>query len=1034
LPAPIFSRCLLQLGSAEAMLGRVAMAASRVPQIVLGFFAALLVLVVAAPLIGVDSAALVAGVALLAFYGAVEVLVRTRSSAANPSSGHSGRKGGPVTEDRLPSYLLEEPIRTPDQDLYGRTSFARQIASYIVRAKLDTAGRVLALTAPWGTGKTSVLNLIAGELAESSEWSVVRFNPWAVTGLEALLRDFFQTLNTAFSDRANYEALRRALAKYADAVSPWAGVVKVPLVDPQKAVDAIRQLLYRGQTVDDLHTVVGKLIDASAKRTLILIDDVDRLQSDELLLVFKLVRLVGSLPKLDYLLAFDEESVVKAIQRSSLDEEQARAYLDKVVPTRFHVPAPHSKYVDAVFNAYFSSWLTASAVSVFPDDTTRLSAAYYAWMLPRLSIPRSLKALFAEAGPPMMLLGAEANPVDVLLLAYLRHFAPSIFVHLPAWKAELTSSAAVGIAAAVGIGPQMTRDQRREQWRRRFEAVGLAQRDEEAALTFLAQLFLPLRGVLEGWGVSTNELWEELDRRRRVGSPYYFDRYFGQGLAPDELSDVAIDDALAKIRSGDSSGLTSLNTLLNVDSDRVLSRLYLMRSETRIEDQLRILVGLALARDQLPDATTFALSPRRRAEHWAAQVLRQASKEEIPLADILQPLVASQSGFHMLLSAIDIALAEIGRTNEPVPKDLELVRDLVVGGVSRELQSLRKLPIQNVPHDDLLWFLYSWGRIDSTIKMREWVADRLREGEWDIVDLAAFCVPIGTSFGTASAPRPVLSDFLMNEFDDLVEWGFARTLLKGIVEQPDIAVDRYDVSFKNRRDIASTALRRRLAEDQALRNPGPQLIRELLSANSRAYMTIGVEAVPYDPRQLSDETLDVAEDLARRLNPSATAQTATSTAAWWQTGEAGAPEWILWVYPGPTVVLKTQAPISTTTDGASAFAIADIVHWWKSLVTELSETMRSLRKNEVRFGVSLQTQPMGSTGIGTQPIVRLDFGAIKDPGRRAQPHQIQPWSHMFEPVSVGQVPGDFESALRELVKQFQYRDVDRTAKSLSDLP
>jgi hypothetical protein len=1010
------------------MLGPVAMAASRVQQILFGFFAALLVLVVATPLIGIDRASLLAGLLLFAFFIPIEAIVRARSSSASPTAGHNGQKGGAVPDDRLPSYLLEEPIRTPDQDLYGRTSFAGQIASYIVRAQLGAAGRVLALTAPWGTGKTSVLNLIAGELAENSEWSVVRFNPWAVTGLEALLRDFFQTLNTAFSDRANYDALRRELAKYADAVSPWAGVIKVPLVDPQKAVDAIRQSLSRGHTVDDLHTAVGRLIDASAKRTLILIDDVDRLQSDELLLVFKLVRLVGSLPKLDYLLAFDEESVVKAIQRSSLDEEQARVYLDKVVPTRFRLPAPHTKYVDVVFNAYFSSWLTASAVAIFSDDTARLSAAYYAWMLPRLSVPRSLKALFAEAGPSMMLLGAEANPVDVLLLAYLRHFAPSVYVHLPAWKADLTTPAAFGLAR------QMTRDQRREQWRRRFEAVGLDQQDEDAALTFLAQLFLPLRGVVEGSDLFSTEFWEELDRRRRVGSPHYFDRYFGQGLAPDELSDVAIDDALEKIRSGDSSGRVSLEALLKIDADRVLSRLYLLRSETPIEDQLRILVGLALARDQLPDATTFALSPRRRTERWAALVITQASKEEIPLADILQPLVASQSGFHTLLSAVDIALEELRRTNGPLPPNLELVRKVVVARVNGELQTLREVPIQKQLHDDLLWFLYSWGRIDSTVKMREWVADRLRTGEWDIVDLAAVCVPVGTSFGTGSGPRPVLSDFLMNELDGLVEWGFARTLLKGIAGQPDVAVDRYDVSFKNRREIASTALRRRLGEDQALRNPGPQLIRELLSANSRAYMTIGVEAVPYDPRELSDEALDIAEDLARRLNPNATAQTATSTAAWWQTGEAGAPEWIFWVYPGPTLVVKAQAPIATTTDGASAFAMADIVNWWKSHITELNETMRRLGNSEVRFGVSLQTQPMGSAGIGIQPIASLDFGPIKDPGRRAQPHQIQPWSHMFEPVSVGQAAVNFEPALKALVKQFQYRDIDRLAKSLSAQP
>jgi len=275
---------------------------------------------------------------------------------------------------------------------------------------------------------------------------------------------------------------------------------------------------------------------------------------------------------------------------------------------------------------------------------------------------------------------------------------------------------------------------------------------------------------------------------------------------------------------------------------------------------------------------------------------------------------------------------------------------------------------------------------------------------------------------------------LMNQFDGLVEWEFARMLLKGLVGQPDIPVDRQDISFKNRRELASTSLRRRLAEDQALRNPGPQLIRELLNANSRAYMTIGVEAVPYDPRELPDEALDAAEELARRLNPSATPQTATSTAAWWQTGEAGAPEWMFWIYPGPTLVIKTQAPIKTTEGEASAFVMSDIVHWWKTLITELGATMRQLGKGEVRFGVSLQTLPTGAVGIGIQPITTLDFGGIMDPGRRARPHQIAPWSQMLEPARVGQIPGDFESALGTLVKQFQYRDVERTAKALSELP
>jgi hypothetical protein len=923
-------------------------------------------------------------------------------------------------ETEGPSYLTERPIETPDQDLFGRTAFAKEMCAYVVRAHLGTTGRVLGITGPWGAGKTSVLNLIANELEGRSEWSVVRFNPWAVTGLEALLRDFFQTLSTAFSDRDNYDDLRRLLARYADAVSPWAGAIKTPLIDPAKAVEALRQSLNAAQTVGELHAAVGRLIDKSSKRTLLMIDDVDRLQSDELLLMFKLVRLVGSLPKLDYLLAFDEGSVVTALRQSSHDARQARSYLDKVVPTRFQLPPAHPKYVDSLFNAYVGSWLTEAALTLYPDDTNRLSAAYYAWMMPRLSIPRNLKALFSEAGPPMALLGPDANPVDVLLLVYLRHFAPGLFGALPAWKAELTRS------AVLGIPRQLTRDERGQAWRRRLTSVGLAGSDVEPALVFLAQLFLPLKGVVESADAFTNETWQGLDRDRRVGSARYFDRYFDQGLAPGEVPDSAIDAAIATIQSDVGAGIESLTGLLRRDPDQVLNRLSLLRREVSSSDQLRLLTVLALAHAELPDAGLFALSPMRRAEHWSADVIVQAANEDTPLADVLEPLLSARPGLRMLLSAVDIALAQLKQNKHAVPERLEELRRSVLTAVVTELESIQHSGVAALAGDNLLWFLYSWCRIDSTQAMQDWVAKRLEAGDWNVLDIAALCVPIATSFGTGAAPRQVLGDFLVDEFDGLVNWQRARNLLKPISGLPDVAVDRQVVSFGNRREIAAAALRRRLAEDQFKRQPGPNLIRELLNANSRAYMTVGVEAVPYDPSELSDHALDLAEALAKRLNKDAIPQAATSTAAWWQVGDAGSTSWMFWMYPGPTLVVKSVAPLVTSEDGAPAFSMSEIVSWWKLQIAALGSTMRELGNNEVRWGLSLQSLPSGAP-----PIATLEFRPVANPGRRARPHQIAPWSQMLEPAPADQIPSDFEMALRTLIKQFQYKAIETTAEALA---
>lgn len=63
-----------------------------------------------------------------------------------------------------------------------------------------------------------------------------------------------------------------------------------------------------------------------------ILDDLDRLAPDELLLVFKLVRLIGRLPNVYYLLCYDEQTLLDTLSRSALvggSEGRAREYMEK---------------------------------------------------------------------------------------------------------------------------------------------------------------------------------------------------------------------------------------------------------------------------------------------------------------------------------------------------------------------------------------------------------------------------------------------------------------------------------------------------------------------------------------------------------------------------------------------------------------------------------------------------------------------------------------------------------------------------------
>src|SRR5438128_2453953 len=85
----------------------------------------------------------------------------------------------------------DTPIDDPQDDQFGIDAFALAIAKSIEKLSAPE-GTVLALTGPWGSGKSSAVNLKAAEQAESLK--VITFNPWWYANEELVTRAFFQHL------------------------------------------------------------------------------------------------------------------------------------------------------------------------------------------------------------------------------------------------------------------------------------------------------------------------------------------------------------------------------------------------------------------------------------------------------------------------------------------------------------------------------------------------------------------------------------------------------------------------------------------------------------------------------------------------------------------------------------------------------------------------------------------------------------------------------------------------------------------------
>jgi predicted KAP-like P-loop ATPase len=93
-------------------------------------------------------------------------------------------------------YLqADEPITRRSEDQLGRARFAEAIANQVLQSPPRQAF-VIALDGAWGSGKTSVLNMIEEVVVEQSDTVVLRFNPWLFSGTEELVLRFLYELGT----------------------------------------------------------------------------------------------------------------------------------------------------------------------------------------------------------------------------------------------------------------------------------------------------------------------------------------------------------------------------------------------------------------------------------------------------------------------------------------------------------------------------------------------------------------------------------------------------------------------------------------------------------------------------------------------------------------------------------------------------------------------------------------------------------------------------------------------------------------------
>lgn len=339
----------------------------------------------------------------------------------------------------------DNPIEQPADDLLGRGSVARVVAEEI-RSVDASNGYVIAVMGPWGSGKTSLINLARNELAKDPAIPVLDFNPWMFSGTEQLVDSFFREVSAQLHlKEGRLDAIATEVEAYGDLLSPVADVATVLSALPfsgwlgraRDAANAVKRFQERRKlsVTDQRQKLAGKL--ASLERPIVVVvDDIDRLSTNEIRDIFRLVRLTASFPNVIYLVAFDRKRVEDALTEDGID---GRNHLEKIVQVSFDIPVLPRGVLSSQLGRALSDALEDFSGSVRFDERIWTDVMVEI-VLPLIRNMRDVRRYCASARGTVRALVGDIELVDVLGLEAVRVFLPDVYAELPNAREALTQT------------------------------------------------------------------------------------------------------------------------------------------------------------------------------------------------------------------------------------------------------------------------------------------------------------------------------------------------------------------------------------------------------------------------------------------------------------------------------------------------------------------------------------------------------------------------------------------------------------------
>ncbi|MCP3941690.1 MAG: NTPase [Desulfobacteraceae bacterium] len=483
-------------------------------------------------------------------------------------------------------FSSDRPIEKVEDDLLDRAGFSKDIADALAGWH-EKDSLVVALHGNWGSGKSSIKNMAISELKKlkKNKPEIIEFAPWEWAAQEKITASFFQEISATIGRKdksKDGKKLAASLKKYGRYLNTGESIATgfstaLPALFIFAAILGIGNNFLDENWVKNLTsvllglTVVGagilkwgksflnkisgnieitakenelslihlrneltELLKKKENSLLVIMDDLDRLTSEQLRMVFQIVKANTEFPNVVFLLLFQRDLV-----EDKLDDgkQKGKDFLEKIIQIPFDIPKIEISLIHNLLFNKINRILEQDKFAVKMFDSMYWTNCFYRSLYVYFDNLRDVYRFSSTLSFHFNLFRGrsafEVNPVDLIAIECLRVFEPDVYKAIARSKEFIIKNSPDRLS-----GTDDTILQAIE---------GITEKSTDGKKDYVSKLIMQIFPNIE-WALGGKSYSYRFSdswlREMRICHPSNFNKYFQLSILSGELSNSDLTEML----------------------------------------------------------------------------------------------------------------------------------------------------------------------------------------------------------------------------------------------------------------------------------------------------------------------------------------------------------------------------------------------------------------------------------------------------------------------------------------------------------